>query len=87
MVLQSYTLEQLSKLELLAFRKDWEDALLVYAYESGDCRTYSKYLAQNGIVKFIREYTLIANELERFDNVVTYLIDVFDINKVRHANN
>lgn len=79
MSLQSYTLEQLSRLELLAFRKDWQDAFSYNQYELEDCDIYAKYLVQHGIVKFVKEYQLVDNELERFDNVVTHLINVFDI--------
>lgn len=80
MSLQSYTLAQLTRLELLAFPIDWEKALIAYNYENFLAIEYSKFIAKYGIIKFIKEYNIEGTELEnQFDWVICYLINEFDI--------
>lgn len=80
MALQSYTLSQLFRLELIAFRDDWEEALQYVNYELQDAGHISSVIHSLGLIGYLKENHISLDELEnQIDRAVCYLLNKFDI--------
>ena len=79
MALQSYTLAQLRQLQLLAFRKDWEDAFCYIGFSIEDSIFFARSINNLGILKFTLEYFSLPEDLIGFDDAVQYLMNKFDL--------
>lgn len=79
MNLQNYTLAQLRQLQLLAFRKHWEDAFCYVGYSSEDSIFFARSVNNLGILKFVLEYLSSPQDLLEFDNAMQYLMVKFDL--------
>ena len=77
--MQSYTLEQLVRLELLAFRSDWEKAFVYYGFSEDDANFYSRSITDNGVIAHARDYWKGPTELQEFDCIVCYLVNKFSL--------
>ena len=79
-MLQSYTLPQLVRLELTAFREDWEEAFLYVDYSRDDSISMARSICNLGIIKFLREYQIDLPEMEsQFDWAICFLITKLNI--------
>lgn len=80
--MQHYTIDQLARLELLVFRKDWENAFTYFGYELLDAAVWARNINDHGILKHTTEYWIGA-EREHFDNVVWHLVEKFDLKEIK----
>ncbi len=77
--LQSYTLDQLRKLQLLTLKDDWLDAFSYIGFDYNQSVVFTMYITEHGILKFITEYMLLPKDMEHFDFAIKYLINKFNL--------
>ena len=77
--LQSYTLDQLRKLQLLTFKDDWLEAFSYISFDYEQSVIFTIYILDYGILKFLNEYMITPNDIEHFDFAITYLINKFNL--------
>lgn len=79
--MKSYTLHQLNMVGLMAFRGHWMEALEHANFTEDEVYVYSRYLVDNKICKFLTEYCLDVEELEKFNLAVTFLVNKYSLDK------
>ena len=81
--MQHYTISQLVRLSLIAFRQDWINAFIYIGAGSDDAWFWAEHVNRVGVVKHASEYWNSPSELGKFDEALQYLIEKFNLKETK----